>query len=187
MFSACRRAQTKYGLLSARAIAKELHMNANHKKTVPLSITFICVICTLAACGKSEEQTVQEPLVTAAAQSEPAMPKIQIEAGGRSASYTPRYERDQLVEIREERSGANGMVRGRYEFRGARLLRYEGASFEDDGDLSAEFSLEGALVAARRGAEQATDEELVQLRRRAQLLRSHALAQQASNAHTANH
>jgi hypothetical protein len=162
-------------------------MNANYKKTVPLSIIFICVICTAAACGKSEEQTVQVPLVTAAAQTEPAMPKIQIEAGGGSASYTPHYEGDQLVEIREERSGANDMVQGRYEFRGARLMRYEGASFEDDDELSVEFSLDGALVAARKGDRQAPDEELAQLRRRAQLLRSHALAQQASKTHTANH
>jgi hypothetical protein len=164
-------------------------MNANYKKAVPLSVIFICasVICTMAACGKPEEQTAQAPLVTAAAQSEPALPKIQIETGGRSASYTPHYEGDQLVEIREERLGTNGLVRGRYEFRGARLMRYEGASFEDDGLLSAEFSLEGALVAAHRGEGQASDEEVVQLRRRAQLLRSHALAQQASKTHAANH
>ena len=164
-------------------------MNANYKKTVPLSVIFICasVISTMAGCGKREEQTAQVPLVTAAAENETAMPKIEIEAGSRSASYTPHYEGDQLVEIREERSGANGVVRGRYEFRGARLMRYEGASFQDDGELSAEFSLEGALLAARKGEGQAPDEELVQLRRRAQLLRSHALAQQASKTHTANH
>ncbi len=164
-------------------------MNANYKKTVPLSVIFICasVISTMAACGKSEEQNPQVPLVTAAAQSEPVIPKIQIEAGGRSGFYTPHHQGDQLVEIREERSGTNGTVRGRYEFRGARLMRYEGGSFEDDAKLSAEFSLEGALVAARKGDGQAPDEELVQLRRRAQLLRSHALAQQASKMHTANH
>jgi hypothetical protein len=164
-------------------------MNANYKKAVPLSVTFICAsaIGTMAACGKSEEQTGQVPLVTTAAQSEPVMPRIQIEAGGRSASYTPHYKGDQLTEIREQRSGANGTVQGRYEFQGARLMRYEGAGFEDDHPLSAEFTLEGTLVAARKANGQAPEQEIVQVRRRAQLLRSHALAQEASKKHTANH
>ena len=164
-------------------------MNANYKKTVPLSRIFICAsaICTLAACGKSEHQTTQQPLVTRAAQSEPANTKIAIEAGGISGSYTSHYAGDQLIEIREERAGANGMVQGRYQFQGARLMRYEGAGFEDDHMLSAEFNLEGRLVAARKGNGQAAEEEIVQVRRRAQLLRSHALAQHASKMHTANH
>jgi hypothetical protein len=141
----------------------------------------------MAACGNSDNQTTQQPLVTTAAQTEPAKAKIAIEAGGTSGSYTPHYEGDRLVEIREERSGANGTVQGRYQFRGARLMRYEGAGFEDDHMLSAEFNLEGRLVAARKGDGQAAEEEIIQVRRRAQLLRSHALAQHASKMHTANH
>ena len=141
----------------------------------------------MAACGNSENQTTQQPLVTSAAQSEAANAKIAIEANGISGSYTPHYEGDQLVEIREERSGANGTVQGRYQFRGARLMHYDGAGFEDDDALSAEFNLDGTLVAARKSDGQAAEEEIVQVRRRAQLLRSHALAQHASKMHTANH
>lgn len=159
-------------------------MNANYKKSVPLPLIFICA---LTACGKSENQTAREPLVTAAAQSEPAVPRIRIEAGGIRGSYTARYEGDQLVEIAEERTGSNGIVKGHYAFRGARLMRYEGASFADDGPLRAEFTLEGTLVAARQGDNPAPEEEIAQVRRRGQLLRSHALAQQASQLHTANH
>jgi hypothetical protein len=167
-------------------------MNANYKKTVPLSVIFIyaicaSVLCTMAACGNSENQTTQQPLVTTVAQGEAANAKIAIAAGGTSGSYTPHYEGEQLVEIREERLGTNGTVQGRYQFQGARLMRYEGAGFEDDHLLSVEFNLEGRLVAARKGNGQATEEEIVQVRRRAQLLRSHALAQHASKMHTANH
>jgi hypothetical protein len=159
-------------------------MNASYKKAVPLSLIFMCI---LSACGESENQPTQQPLVTAEAQSVPLATKIQIDAGGIRGSYIPRFEGDQIVEIGEERAGSGGMVKGRYSFRGARLMRYEGASFEGNAELNAQFTLEGALIEARKGDGPAPEEEITQVRRRAQLLRSHALAQRASKLHTANH
>ena len=129
-----------------------------------------------------------EPLVTPSAQRESRAPRIQTAAGGIQSSYIPHYEGDQLLKISEERSRANGVpARGQYEFRGARLVRYQGAAFQDDQALSVKFSLEGTLVEARKGDGEAPEDEIVHVRRRAQLLRSHALAQQASKMHTVNH
>jgi hypothetical protein len=164
-------------------------MNANYKKPVPLSLLFICAsfVCSMAACDKSEKPAMGEPLVTPSAQSEPTTQTIRVNADGISSSYSASYDGEQLTEIHEERSSAKGTAQGHYEFQGARLVRYRGAAFQDARTLTAEFNLEGRLVEARKGEREAPEEEIVQLRRRAQLLRSHALAQRASKMHTANH
>lgn len=159
-------------------------MNASNKKSVPLSLIFICAI---AACGKSENQGAREPLVVPGARSETATLKLRIEANGISSVYVPRFADGQLVEIQEERSNASGTLHAHYEFRGARLLQYRGAGFGSGDPLKVEFSVEGKLIAARQGEKPAPDEEIAQVLRRAQLLRSHALAQTAIRTHTANH
>jgi hypothetical protein len=101
------------------------------------------------------------------------------------ASYTPHFENEQVRMITEERVPKNGLLaRGEYHYQGARLLRYQGTAFESNEPLAAEFTLQGTLVAARKANSEASQSEITHLRTRAQLLRSHALAQRATELHS---
>jgi hypothetical protein len=79
----------------------------------------------------------------------------QINAAGIAATYAATFADGEQLRIVEQRADSRS---GEYEFRGARLLHYSGA---------------GAAPA----------QEISAIRERAQLLRSHALAQQTTRDH----
>jgi hypothetical protein len=71
-------------------------------------------------------------------------------------------------------------VHGRYEFYGARLTRYSGQPLHGALTVQLEFDLQGVVASNAAGLSGIDIEEL---ETRAQLLRSHALAQQAARSH----
>lgn len=100
-------------------------------------------------------------------------------AGGVEASYAAYFEDGRLQRIGEKRTSADGSVDATYEFKGARLVKYQGASLSGRQRLSLEFDMQGALTT--QGT--ATDEEIAAVVNRASLLRSLALARRATQSH----
>lgn len=160
-------------------------MKAVFRITVPLRHIVWMALC-IGACSKpaSEadlpESTVPPtPLVTAPASL--AAHTHRTSAGGIAARYTPLFENETLVGIDEQRESDGRSAK--YVFNGARLVRYEGAPLDGEGWLVAEFDMQGKLISARIDGRDATEEQLSAIRTRAQLLRSHAMAQRASRTH----
>jgi hypothetical protein len=174
-----------------------------------LGMIVIAVVgSALTGCGQDDPSSGRksvggtlppEPLVIAppptptSVLAEERSQRFETELGGSQTTYVPKFQRGQLIEITEERATRGDLARARYEFQGARLLRYSGASLDGaslDGasrdpneQLEIEFNLQGAVISARRGAKPAPQEDIAQVRAHAQLLRSHALAQQATRTH----
>ena len=69
---------------------------------------------------------------------------------------------------------------GRYEFYGARLTRYSGEQLLGPGATQLEFDLQGVLLSQPTAL---SSSDIEAIKSRGQLLRSHALAQQATRAH----
>jgi hypothetical protein len=133
--------------------------------------------------AKSPNAAPREPLVVAPPE-EPQGQQIVTSAGGVAAQYTSQFDGQALVSIHEQRESERGSPsHGTYTFQGARLMRYEGAPVGGSGTLSLELDLQGGIISARYGDAQATDEQIIAVRTRAQLLRNHALAQRASHMH----
>jgi hypothetical protein len=85
------------------------------------------------------------------------------------------------VRIAEQRADSR---QGEYELRGARLLHYSGNGLSSADDIELRFSLQGVLELAKSGSGgTVSQEEISAIRERAQLLRSHALAQKTTRDH----
>lgn len=101
------------------------------------------------------------------------------------ASYRAHFQDTQLTRLEE----IQGARRASYEFTGARLRRYE--STTEGLQTKMEFDERGKLLRSSRTskgvATTARAEDVDGVRNRADLLRSHALAQKEIQAHTAAH
>lgn len=174
-------------------------MNANYKTWVPRISTNVLLALTAALAGCTQDNprapaeaagasVPAEPLVIAPSPDETKVPlpqqKFEINAGDSKTVYVPEFNNDQLISIEEHRTSSRGQAQARYEFQGARLLRYSGAAFETEDQLELEFNLQGAVVSATLSTQPASQQEITRARERAQLLRSHALAQQATRTHS---
>jgi hypothetical protein len=161
-------------------------MNATRKTMVPLVVLVTAAL--LGGCSDkhapAHRPVSDVPLVTAApASPDTSAPPIETQAGGIPSTYTAYYDGHQLSRITEQRTTSNSQQQGEYEFQGARLLRYRGAPLEGLGELNLLFDERGAVVSARKDDAPASEPEINAIRNRASLLRSHALARQATNAH----
>lgn len=105
-----------------------------------------------------------------------------VAAGGIPTQYIAHFEQDKLTRIEETRQADR--QRGTYEFYGARLMNYSGAALNSGAPLSIQFSLQGAVESAQSNGTTASDTDVSAIRSRGQLLRSHALAQRATRAHS---
>lgn len=107
-----------------------------------------------------------------------------VAAGGIPATYRATFTDDQLRRIDETRTaGAATANENGYEFQGARLMSYTGAPLGGGGAIEIRFNLQGAVMVSRGASGEVTPEEIAAIRTRAQLLRSHALAQRATRTH----
>ena len=70
-----------------------------------------------------------------------------------------------------------------YEFKGARLLRYSGAPIEPGANVELRMDVNGKVLSAMAGSQSLSPEQISKITSRAQLLRSHALAQAATRNH----
>lgn len=161
--------------------------------TARLRAISLALLALLASCSREAPSTARPPITPAI---EPAQnPHLtdkgmvlsaELEAAGAPTRYDAYFTEGQLTRVAETRARASGGdVSGDYEFRGARLVRYAGAPVEGDGALALELDMQGRVVEARIDGQPARREEIDALRARAQLLRSHALAQSATRAHVA--
>jgi hypothetical protein len=107
-----------------------------------------------------------------------------IDAAGIPATYQASFAGTQLERIDETRGQYSPNAHpSTYVFLGARLMKYEGASLSGDAKITLEFSPQGAVTLARSDSKEVTPEEISEIRTRAQLLRSHALAQRSVHSH----
>jgi hypothetical protein len=148
------------------------------------------ILLALGACSKEPAPAASTPppsapLVAALPSAHDAVAKVRtvssrIDATGVAATYEATFEEGERLRIAERRADSRS---GEYEFRGARLLHYSGGGLSSAAAIELGFDLRGAVTLSKAGAGPVPDEEISAIRERAQLLRSHALAQQTSRDH----
>jgi hypothetical protein len=140
-----------------------------------------------APAPQSSNADVAHPSVTtdSATAADPNVTRAKLNASGVAAEYAARFESEKLISIDEQRQPQpESTLTGQYTYQGARLLRYQGAKVTEPAQLDLQFDLQGMVQG--RGPE-VSDEEITAIRNRAQLLRSHALAQRATRNHSSGH
>jgi hypothetical protein len=144
------------------------------------------ILLLLGACSKeAPAPTPGTPLVAAAPQTQQPFAAAEtisshINAAGISATYDATFAAEQQIRIVEQRADSR---KGTYDFRGARLLQYSGGGLSSADAIELRFDLQGALTVSQAGAGAVPAAEVSAIRERAQLLRSHALAQRSSRDH----
>jgi len=103
-----------------------------------------------------------------------------INAAGIAATYEATFGAQEQLRISEQRAESRN---GEYEFRGARLLHYAGSGLSSLAPIELGFDLQGAMTLSKAGSGPVPPAEVSAIRERAQLLRSHALAQKSSRDH----
>jgi hypothetical protein len=103
-----------------------------------------------------------------------------INAAGIAATYQATFGAQEQLRIAERRPDSRN---GEYEFRGARLLHYSGSGLSSAEPIELGFDLQGAMTLSKAGSGPVPPAEVSEIRERAQLLRSHALAQKTSRDH----
>jgi hypothetical protein len=147
------------------------------------------ILLAFGACSKAPQPAAQPtpatPLVAAPPQAQPApadanMITGQIDAAGIAAKYQATFGPNEQMHISEQRADSRS---GEYELRGARLLHYAGNGLSSADPIELSFDLRGAMTLSKAGAGPVPATEVSAIRERAQLLRSHALAQKTSRDH----
>ena len=141
------------------------------------------ILLALGACSKEPVPPQSTPLAPAIAPAKSATaPTLsgQLNAAGIAAKYDATFADGEQLRIVERRADSRT---GEYEFRGARLLRYSGNRMSSADSIELRFNLQGAVESAQSAAGTVSPEEVSAIRERAQLLRSHALAQKNNHNH----
>lgn len=145
------------------------------------------ILLALGACSKEPPPSAppSTPLVTAPAPApQPAATadtlSSHINAAGIPATYAATFGAQQQLRIAEQRADSRN---GEYEFRGARLLHYAGSGLSSAEPIELRFDLQGVLTLSKAGSGPVPPAEISAIRERAQLLRSHALAQRTTRDH----
>jgi hypothetical protein len=155
----------------------------------------LCAAIVLAGCSKAPAPVAATPPPETSTTSAPALESngadvvhAKLNASGVAAEYSAHFDGKSLVRIDERRQvqGSSALA-GEYTFQGARLLRYRGARIAQPdapqpGMLDLQFDLQGVLQSGR--VADVTEEDVQTIRTRAQLLRSHALAQRSAREHS---
>lgn len=141
------------------------------------------ILLALGACSKEPAPPRSTPLAIAPAKTATAGAATlsgRLNAAGVAAKYDATFTDGEQLRIVEQRDDSRT---GEYEFRGARLLHYSGGGLSSAEPLELRFNLQGAVELAQSAAGTVSPEEISAIRERAQLLRSHALAQKTSHNH----
>jgi hypothetical protein len=143
------------------------------------------ILLALGACSKEPAPPQSTPLTPAITPAKAATADAhtlsgQLNAAGITAKYDATFEDGERLRIVEQRADSRT---GEYEFRGARLLHYSGRGLSAASPIELRFNLQGALELATAAGGTVPPEEISAIRERAQLLRSHALAQKTSHNH----
>lgn len=173
-------------------------MTTTRLRVFPSLLWCACIIVLAVAGGCSDEkppstnaaapktQTPEPPSTLDESAREPVdtdEEKVvaEVAAGGIPTRYVAYFDQDKLTRIDETRS--TDQRSGSYEFLGARLVKYSGATLTAKGELMLRLSMQGAVESAQIDGAAASDDIVNAIRTRAQLLRSHALAQRSSRSH----
>lgn len=143
------------------------------------------ILLALGACSKEPAPPQSTPLAPVVAPAKTATANAptlsgQLNAAGIAAKYDATFADGEQLRIREQRADSRN---GEYEFRGARLLHYSGNGMSSADSIELRFNLQGAVESAQSAAGTVSPEEISAIRERAQLLRSHALAQKTNHNH----
>jgi hypothetical protein len=143
------------------------------------------ILLALGACSKQPSSPPSTPLAPAIAPAKSATASTptlsgHLNAAGIAAKYDATFADGEQLRIVEQRADSRS---GKYEFRGARLLHYSGNGLSSADSIEVRFDLQGAVELAKSSAGTVAPEEISAIRERAQLLRSHALAQKNSHDH----
>jgi hypothetical protein len=143
------------------------------------------ILLALGACSKEPAPPQSTPLTPAITPTKTATSNAHalsahINAAGVAAKYDATFGDGEHLRIVEQRADSRS---GEYEFRGARLLHYSGSGLSSAEPIELRFNLQGALELAQSGAGTVSPQEISAIRERAQLLRSHAVAQKTSHDH----
>jgi hypothetical protein len=159
-------------------------MNTNIRPCAAHALTALLLTLAIAGCSKRPTANT-EPLVTAPAATDDASTiRASIALNGMQAKYIAHLKNARIASIDEERSTQEGRsAHGTYSFYEARLVKYSGEGFKSLGHEQVEFDLRGAVKQAQSDGGTPSTEEIGAIRNRAELLRSHALTQQAVQAH----
>lgn len=158
---------------------------------LPVSLTqknfVIVALFIVAACSKEAAVPVtpSTPLVEQSAADPKAAPVEEFRGkfapGGIEASYRATFSEGQIQTLEETRQPDARI--GSYEFRGARLMKYQGAALGSTANIVLEFDERGKVLVARDGDKAVSAEEIAAIRDRAQSLRSHAVAHRDVRGH----
>ena len=155
----------------------------------PMSLLFAALL--IMGCSEKREAPAQAPRAAATAtedrpaQNDPNTTRAKLNALGIPTDYAARFDADKLVSIAEQRQPPGGAtLDGEYFFEGARLIRYRGAKVSQPARLDLQFDMQGALQSG--AGPDVTPDDIVAIRDRAQLLRSHAVAQRSARGHSAH-
>jgi hypothetical protein len=156
-------------------------------------VTFLTLASTLASCSKQDARSstdasraITPTMVQDVDATHEDVMRVEVAAGGVPTTYDAYFVSEQLKRISETRARADESATGVYEFQGGRLLHYAGQALRSEAPLELRFDLQGKLTLASAGDASASAEDVSAIRARAQLLRSHALAQRAARAHMMN-
>ena len=143
------------------------------------------ILLALGACSKEAAPPQVAPLASAVAPTKASSTNARtvssrVTAAGIAAKYDATFEQGEQLRIAEQRADSRN---GEYEFRGARLLHYSGAGLSSAEPIELRFNIQGALELAKSASGTVPPEEISAIRERAQLLRSHALAQKTNHNH----
>lgn len=144
------------------------------------------LLLTLAVTGCSKPQSANtEPLVTAPLVTDQASIRGSLTLNGMQTKYTAHLKNARIASIDEVRLTQGGRTpqQGTYSFYEARLVKYSGDAFAAAEREEVVFDLHGAIKESRSDAGTPSSGEIDAIRNRAELLRSHALTQQAVQAH----
>ncbi|HKQ16437.1 MAG TPA: hypothetical protein VJT80_23675 [Steroidobacteraceae bacterium] len=143
------------------------------------------ILLALGACSKEPAPPPSTPLAPAITPTKTATSNAHassghINAAGIAAKYDATFGDAEQLRIVEQRADSRS---GEYEFRGARLLHYSGSGLSSAEPIELRFNLQGAVELAQSGAGTVSPQEISAIRERAQLLRSHAVAQKTGHDH----
>lgn len=147
----------------------------------------IAALLLVGACSKepTPTSTPSTPLVEQHAADPAQQPTEEFRSsfapGGIEANYRATFAEGHIQSLEETRKVTSQT--GSYEFKGARLLKYNGAALDSNDTLELEFDLEGKVLVAKAGDQAASQEQIIAIRDRAQSLRSHAVAQHDVKGH----
>jgi len=103
-----------------------------------------------------------------------------LEAVHAAAERAAGHRADRSCSTCDRTEGEQSAQRSRHR---ARLLHYSGSGLSSAEPIELRFNLQGALELAKSGNGTVPPEEISAIRERAQLLRSHALAQKSTQDH----